>query len=213
MSGACIDRPAEPTAVIRFGRRLWIVPSAGLPPDDADAVVVHLDPGPAFGTGAHPSTALCLQVLESLSLTGRRVIDYGCGSGILAIAALKLGAAQAQAIDIDATALAVTRANAVLNRVAELIVTQEAAVAVQPAHYVLANILLAPLVELAPTLTAACEPTGWLVLSGILRTQVHEVKAVYAPYVERARIVTRGEWCCYYAQKYTEEPRTHAGAD
>ncbi len=102
---------------MRFGRRLWVCPSAAQPPQDPDAVVVRLDPGLAFGTGTHPTTALCLQMLDALPLSGREVIDYGCGSGILGIAALKLGAAHVTAVDLDPQALLATRENAVRNGV------------------------------------------------------------------------------------------------
>src|ERR1700722_2949084 len=104
---------------LRFGRRLWVCPTAAEPPDDPDAVVVRLDPGLAFGTGTHPTTALCLQILDSLPVAGRNVIDYGCGSGILGIAALKLGAAHVTAVDLDPQALLATRDNAIRNGVSE----------------------------------------------------------------------------------------------
>src|SRR6202048_1517379 len=109
---------------MRFGRRLWVCPTLAGLPDDPDAIVVRLDPGLAFGTGTHPTTALCLQILDSLSVTGRRVIDYGCGSGILGIAALKLGAAHVTAIDLDPQALLATRDNAQRNAVASQITAQ-----------------------------------------------------------------------------------------
>src|SRR5580700_5913295 len=104
---------------MRFGRRLWVCPTAAEPPDDPNAVVVRLDPGLAFGTGTHPTTALCLQILDSLPVAGRNVIDYGCGSGILGIAALKLGAAHVTALDIDPQALLATRNNALINGVSD----------------------------------------------------------------------------------------------
>ncbi len=104
---------------MRFGRRLWVCPTSAEAPDDPAAVVVRLDPGLAFGTGTHPTTALCLQILDSLPLGGRRVIDYGCGSGILGIAALKLGAAHVTAVDLDPQALLATRDNAIRNGVSD----------------------------------------------------------------------------------------------
>src|ERR1700722_10612174 len=109
---------------LRFGRRLWVCPTAAEPPDDPDAVVVRLDPGLAFGTGTHPTTALCLQILDSLPVAGRNVIDYGCGSGILGIAALKLGAAHVTAVDLDPQALLATRDNAIRNGVSSSIDVQ-----------------------------------------------------------------------------------------
>src|SRR3984957_1369162 len=102
---------------MRFGRLLWVCPTAAEPPDDPNAVVVRLDPGLAFGTGTHPTTALCLQILDSLPVRDRNVIDYGCGSGILGIAALKLGAAHVTAVDLDPQALLATRDNAIRNGV------------------------------------------------------------------------------------------------
>jgi ribosomal protein L11 methyltransferase len=191
---------------LRFGRRLWVCPHAAEPPEDADAVVVRLDPGLAFGTGTHPTTALCLQVLESLPLAGRRIIDYGCGSGILGIAALKLGAAHVTAVDLDPQALLATRDNAAANGVAAAlnvvgVDSSGAAGGLQPAFCVLANILAGPLIELAPVLTAACEPGGYLVLSGLLKTQAYAVKAAYAAAFDMVQVIERDEWCCIYARR------------
>src|SRR5271170_4679349 len=109
---------------MRFGRRLWVIPRAAEMPQDPEAVVVRLDPGLAFGTGSHPTTALCLQILESLPIRGRSVIDYGCGSGILGIAALKLGAAHVVAVDLDPQALQATRDNAIANGLSPRITVQ-----------------------------------------------------------------------------------------
>jgi ribosomal protein L11 methyltransferase len=186
---------------MRFGRRLWVCPTAAEAPDDPAAVVVRLDPGLAFGTGTHPTTALCLQILDSLPLCGLRVIDYGCGSGILGIAALKLGAAHVTAVDIDPQALLATRDNAARNGVAEHIDVLGADAALQPAYCVLANILAGPLIELAPTLTQACELGGYLILSGLLKTQAYAVKAAYAAAFDMVQLVERDEWCCIYARK------------
>lgn len=186
---------------MRFGRRLWVVPTSTAQPDDAEAVVVHLDPGLAFGTGSHPTTALCLQVLESLPLEGQRVIDYGCGSGILGIAALKLGAAEVLALDIDPQALIASRDNALRNGVAARMRVLDAEASLSPAAVVVSNILAGPLVELAPRLTAACAPGGHLILSGLLRTQAYVVKAAYASGFDIVRTVEREEWCCIYARR------------
>jgi ribosomal protein L11 methyltransferase len=201
---------------MRFGRRLWVCPTSAGPPDDPAAVVVRLDPGLAFGTGTHPTTALCLQILDSLPLAGCRVIDYGCGSGILGIAALKLGAAHVTAVDLDPQALTATRDNAIRNGVSEDIDVRgvDAAVdaggaaggvvaggALRPAYCVLANILAGPLIELAPVLTQACEPGAYLVLSGLLKTQAYAVKAAYAPAFDMVQVVERDEWCCIYARR------------
>jgi ribosomal protein L11 methyltransferase len=186
---------------MRFGRRLWIVPHAAAPPQDLDAVVVRLDPGLAFGTGAHPTTALCLQILESLPLSGRAVIDYGCGSGILGLAALKLGAAHVVAVDLDAQALLATRENAIRNDVSANITVQGIDAALTASYCVLANILAGTLIELAPKLTAACEPGGRIVLSGLLKAQAHAVKAAYATGFDMVQVVERDEWCCIYARR------------
>jgi ribosomal protein L11 methyltransferase len=193
---------------MRFGRRLWVCPTAAAPPDDPDAVVVRLDPGLAFGTGTHPTTALCLQVLDSLPVAGRRVIDYGCGSGILGIAALKLGAAHVTALDIDPQALLATRDNAIRNGVSANIDVQTvdaqavaAAAGLRPAYCVMANILAGPLIELAPILTAACEPKSVLLLSGLLKTQAYAVKAAYSSGFDMVQVVERDDWCCIYARR------------
>jgi ribosomal protein L11 methyltransferase len=196
---------------MRFGRRLWVCPTAAALPDDPNAVVVRLDPGLAFGTGTHPTTALCLQILDSLPVAGRTVIDYGCGSGILGIAALKLGAAHVTAVDLDPQALLATRDNAIRNGVSSSIDVQGVDAqgvdgpgidgGLQPAYCVMANILAGPLIELAPKLTAACEPGGYLLLSGLLKTQAYAVKAAYTAAFDRVQVVERDDWCCIYARR------------
>ena len=186
---------------LRFGRRLWVCPRAAEAPADPQAVVVRLDPGLAFGTGTHPTTALCLQVLESIGLEGRTVIDYGCGSGILGIAALKLGAAGVIAVDIDEQALLATRENARHNRVASQITVLGIEAPLPASFCVMANILSGPLIELAPKLTAACEASGHLLLSGLLKTQAYAVKAAYGADFSAAQIVERDDWCCIHARR------------
>jgi ribosomal protein L11 methyltransferase len=186
---------------MRFGRRLWVTPRAAEMPQDPDAVVVRLDPGLAFGTGAHPTTALCLQILETLPIRGRSVIDYGCGSGILGLAALKLGAARVVAVDLDPQALQATRDNAMANGHTSNITVQGIEGVLPASHCVMANILAGPLVELAPRLTAACEPGGHLLLSGLLKTQADAVKAAYATGFDMVQLVERDEWCCIYARR------------
>jgi ribosomal protein L11 methyltransferase len=186
---------------MRFGRRLWVCPTAAAPPDDPEAVVVRLDPGLAFGTGTHPTTALCLQILESLPVAGRAVIDYGCGSGILGLAALKLGAAQVRAVDLDPQALLATRDNAIRNGVSAQLEVTGIDGALAPAYCVMANILAGPLIELAPKLTAACEPGGYLILSGLLKSQAYAVKAAYSSAFDMVQVVERDDWCCIYARK------------
>jgi ribosomal protein L11 methyltransferase len=144
-------------------------------------ITVELDPGLAFGTGTHATTALCLEWLDSLDLAGRRVIDVGCGSGILAVAALKLGAAHAVAIDHDPQALLATRENAARNGVADrLTVVGADAAPPEPADVVVANILAGTLIELAPRILALVRPGGRLALSGILAEQADAVAATYA---------------------------------
>ena len=186
---------------MRFGRRLWVCPTAAELPDDPNAVVVRLDPGLAFGTGTHPTTALCLQILDSLPLMGRSVIDYGCGSGILAIAALKLGAAHVCAVDLDPQALLATRDNANANGVGSSIDVQGIEGSLQPAYCVVANILAGPLIELAPALTEACEAGGYLLLSGLLKTQAYAVKAAYGAAFDVVQVVERDDWCCIFARR------------
>ena len=186
---------------MRFGRRLWVCPAHADAPEQADAVVVRLDPGLAFGTGTHPTTALCLQMLDASELSGRTVIDYGCGSGILGIAALKLGAAHVIGVDIDPQALVATRDNAVRNGVAANLETQSVPASLSPASCIVANILAGPLIELAPTLTAACDLGGDLYLSGLLKTQAFAVKAAYTSAFDMVQVVGRDEWCCIHARR------------
>jgi ribosomal protein L11 methyltransferase len=185
---------------MRFGERLWVCPTFAAAPSAPNSVVVWLDPGLAFGTGTHPTTALCLEVLDSLQLSARSVIDYGCGSGILAIAALKLGAAHAVGVDLDPQARLATRDNAVRNGVAARLDILDVGVALPPADCVLANILAGPLIELAQVLTQACKPGGDLVLSGILSAQESPVMACYAPRFDAVCSTRRDEWCCIHAR-------------
>ena len=186
---------------MRFGRRLWVCPTAAAAPADPGAVIVRLDPGLAFGTGTHPTTALCLQILDALPLRGRRMIDYGCGSGILGIAALKLGAEHVTAVDLDPQALLATRENAERNGVFASIDVQGVAATLRPAHCVVANILAGPLIELAPLLTKACAAGGDLLLSGLLKTQAYAVKAAYADSFDRVQVVGRDDWCCIHGRR------------
>jgi ribosomal protein L11 methyltransferase len=186
---------------MRFGRRLWVCPTAADAPADPQAVVVRLDPGLAFGTGTHPTTALCLQLLESLPLAGRTVIDYGCGSGILGIAALKLGAAHVSAVDLDPQALLATRENAQRNGVLAAIDVQGVPARLHPARCVVANILAGPLIDLMPLLTDACAPGADLLLSGLLKTQAYAVKAAYTSRFDIVQVVGRDDWCCIHARR------------
>jgi ribosomal protein L11 methyltransferase len=187
---------------LRFGRRLWVCPRDAEAPQDPEAVVVRLDPGLAFGTGTHPTTALCLQILDSMALAGKTLIDYGCGSGILGLAALKLGAAHVTAVDLDPQALLATRDNANRNAVASRITVQGIEANLPSAHCVIANILAGPLIELAPKLTLSCESGGHLLLSGLLKTQAYSLKAAYASGFDIVRVIERDEWCCIYARRH-----------
>ncbi len=181
-------------APMQFGRRLWIVPTTHMPPEP-DAVNIRLDPGLAFGSGTHPTTALCLEWLDGLDLTGKRVIDFGCGSGILAVAALKLGAASAIAIDNDPQALLATRENAVRNGVADRLVVQSDIAAHPPAcDVLLANILLLPLLSLAPLLQSLVVPGGIAAFSGMLAGQEREFVPVYQSTFADLAVSLRGDW-------------------
>lgn len=165
---------------MQFGKRLWIVPSWHEAPQQ-DGVNILLDPGLAFGTGTHPTTRLCLEWLDGHSVEGKAVIDYGCGSGILAIAAALLGAASVLAVDNDPQALVATVDNAGRNSVAERIrpyLPNEAPS--EPAPLLLANILAGPLIELAPRLASLVTQGGDIVLSGILPEQADEVSTRYS---------------------------------
>jgi len=168
---------------LNVGHRLWIVPSWCTPPDPT-AVNIVLDPGMAFGTGNHPTTALCLDFLSGHPLSGQVVLDYGCGSGILSIAAIKLGARAAFAVDIDPQALEVSQRNAELNGIHEgmIVSTPDKLPADLRANVVLANILSGTLMELVDEITSRVRPYGWLVLSGLLgEDQAHEVRRRYDP--------------------------------
>jgi ribosomal protein L11 methyltransferase len=179
---------------IRASRRLWIVPSWSSPPE-ADAVNLILDPGLAFGTGSHATTRLCLRWLENRIAGGETVLDYGCGSGILTIAALKLGANRAVGIDIDSDAVAIARANAKRNGVAGEFFESGAPLTFT-ADLVVANILANPLKVLAPILAERCRRGGGIALSGILAEQAAEVEACYAPWIAFAAPQHEEGWVC-----------------
>lgn len=179
---------------MRFGRRLWVCPD-GQAAGDAQAVRVALDPGLAFGTGTHPTTALCLEWLDGSELAGCRVIDYGCGSGILAIAALKLGAAEALAFDIDPQARLATRDNAVRNGVADrLTVAATAPHKAASCDALVANILAGPLTELAGRFGTLLRPGGRIALSGVLVGQAETVAAAYGPWFMIGAATVRDGW-------------------
>jgi ribosomal protein L11 methyltransferase len=177
---------------MRFGRRLWVCPGGQVTPDDVDAVRVELDPGLAFGTGTHATTALCLTWLDNNTLRDRVVVDYGCGSGILGIAALRLGARYVYAVDIDPQAHIATRSNAARNGVGDRLSLE-----VPPpgtADLLVANILAGPLVELSETLKGLMQPRSELALSGILLDQVGAVTAAYRPWFDISLTGSRDGW-------------------
>ncbi len=184
---------------MRFGERLWVCPHGQAAPA-ADAVVVSLDPGLAFGTGTHPTTALCLAWLDGQPLAGCRVLDFGCGSGILGIAALKLGAATVTAVDIDRQAVTASRDNALCNGVGERL---QAGLELPAGEWdvLLANILAAPLVEHAQRLAASAAEGARIALSGILAPQADDVRAAYAGDFDLAPAQTNGDWVLLTGRK------------
>ncbi|HET9650946.1 MAG TPA: 50S ribosomal protein L11 methyltransferase, partial [Usitatibacter sp.] len=179
-------------APIQAGERLWIVPTWHEPPDPR-AINIVLDPGAAFGTGSHATTRLCLAWLERNVRPGDTVLDYGCGSGILAIAALKLGAAQAFGVDVDPLALQAAQYNAGRNHV-RLAVLDAAAPLPATARLTVANILANPLRMLAPLIAAHTQPGGAIALSGILAAQADDVIAAYAPWARLAVAAQDSGW-------------------
>jgi ribosomal protein L11 methyltransferase len=180
---------------LRFGERLWIVPSWHDAPDPHAANLL-LDPGLAFGTGTHPTTALCLEWLDGQDVESRQVIDYGCGSGILGLAALLLGADHVIGVDTDPQALEASRENARRNKVEDgrLDLFLPADEPDTMADIMLANILAQPLIGLAPRLAAKVKPGGHLVLSGILSNQAREVMEAYEPWFIMDEPEQREEW-------------------
>lgn len=188
-------------APLRFGERLWVIP-AGLEAPVPDAVNLRLDPGLAFGSGTHPSTALCLEWLEGFQLDDRSVVDYGCGSGILAVAALRLGACIAYGVDTDVQALRASRDNAKRNGVSKQLRLLAAAGPVPPAaDVVMANILARILRGLAPKLTRITRPGGTLVLSGILRDQMDTVAQPFADAFSFEPPRFRDGWACLIGRR------------
>lgn len=167
---------------VRISSRLWVVPSWHEAPDPG-AINLRLDPGLAFGTGGHPTTRLALRWLERAIRGGESVLDYGCGSGILAIAALKLGAGRTRGVDVDPGALLAARRNALHNQVDATFHNAAGAIR-QPAQIVVANILAHPLIVLAPALARLTAPRGRLALSGLLEPQAEEVSTAYQPWFD-----------------------------
>lgn len=187
---------------IQFGERLWICPSWCEPPNP-EAVNLMLDPGLAFGTGTHPTTAMCMRWLDKQDLQGKTVWDYGCGSGILAIAALLLGASAATGNDIDPQALTASRDNAQRNGIAdtsfELLLG--APTTTKQVDVVVANILAGPLVALSDGIAALCKPGGLLALSGILDTQAKEIIECYSQWFDLDPPTVTEEWVCISGRK------------
>ena len=186
---ALTQRQFEP---IRAGARLWIVPTWHEPPRPGDVNIV-LDPGAAFGTGSHPTTRLCLAWLEANVADGDSVLDYGCGSGILGIAALKLGASRAAGIDVDALALEAARYNSRRNGVA--LEVQDAQRTLEGTFRItVANILANPLRMLAPVIASHTQPKGSIALCGILEDQACDVALAYAPWATLDVVARDGPW-------------------
>jgi ribosomal protein L11 methyltransferase len=192
---------------IRVAERLWIVPSwcrddvrRSAADKNAGTIYIELDPGLAFGTGSHPTTHLCLAWLEAELPPGASVLDYGCGSGILAIAARKLGGGRTLAVDIDSQAIESTRANAQFNGV-DVQAVQPDALPEGVYDLVVANILSNPLKLLAPMLSARVASGGQLVLSGVLERQAEEVAAIYASWLDLSVWRIRDGWVCLHGRK------------
>jgi ribosomal protein L11 methyltransferase len=177
---------------IRISARLWIVPSWHQAPDP-NALALHLDPGLAFGTGSHPTTRLCLHWLEAQIHGGERVLDYGCGSGILAIAAAKLGAAEVVGVDIDPNAVEQARLNAEANAVIAQFVDTSAPLSMA-ADLLVANILARPLKLLAPLLAQHCRIGGGIVLAGLLDAQAEDLSQTYAPWFDMSVFGSEEGW-------------------
>ena len=179
---------------MRFGRRLWICPHHEEVSADG-AVVVRMDPGLAFGTGTHPTTGLCLQWLDDHIVGDERVIDFGCGSGVLAVAAVMLGAREAHCFDIDPQALTATHQNAEANAVADRVLVYDAADSLPRSVDVLvANILSGPLCELAPTFGALVRESGCIVLAGLLEHEAADVTQAYGTWFDIHPFEVREGW-------------------
>lgn len=180
---------------MQFGQNLWIYPSWSEIPDN-DSIKIKLDPGLAFGTGTHPTTAMCLEWLDSHPPTGKKIVDYGCGSGILAMAAIKLGGQQVFATDIDPQALIATTSNMANNEISEdqILCYLPSDLPKIKADLTLANILCGPLVSLAPELCAMTKPGGQLVLSGILKEQQVILGETYENHCHNIQFATSGDW-------------------
>lgn len=185
---------------IPISSRLWIVPTWHTA-SDPNAINIVLDPGLAFGTGSHPTTRLCLRWLDSNLQGGESVLDYGCGSGILAIAAMKLGAAQATGVDVDFQAVSASRDNAIANRVENVQFYLPDDAPQSSYDLVIANILTNPLRLLAPLLAKATRSGGQIVLSGILEEQAQEVMSIYQQWFDLGAPIFEDGWSCLSGRK------------
>jgi len=187
---------------MKFGKRFWIVPSGMQIPVDPQNIEIRLDPGLAFGTGTHPTTALCLEWLDGHDVESKTVVDYGCGSGILGIAAALKGARQVICVDNDPQALEATADNAERNAVSGIIQCHSPQSFNQPeADIVMANILANPLIELAPVLLGSLRPEGFLALSGILQEQAGEVRSAYQAGLAGITLENRDDWVLLQGQR------------
>jgi ribosomal protein L11 methyltransferase len=186
---------------LRFGRRLWVCPQHEQVAEPS-AAVVRMDPGLAFGTGTHPSTALCLTWLDAHPPEGSDVVDFGCGSGVLALAALRLGARSASCFDIDPQAMIATSDNAAVNGLSARIRLCDAIGAIpRAADLLLANILAGPLTELAPSFADIVRPGGALVLSGLMEAEVSEVTRAYDAWFDMCTYGVRESWVCLWGRR------------
>ena len=191
-------------APMKFGHRLWIIPGGMEIPFDPENIEIQLDPGLAFGTGTHPSTALCLEWLDGQEVAGRTVVDYGCGSGILGIAAARKGAGRVICVDNDPQALEATADNAARNAVSGIVECHTPQTYTRPeADLVMANILAAPLIELAPLLLCSLRPQGFLALSGILTEQADDVMAAYQAGLAGIGLSSRDDWVLLQGRRTT----------
>jgi len=186
---------------MKFGKKLWIIPGE-FSPEDEEAVNIYLDPGLAFGTGTHATTALCLRWLDANKPKGKKIIDYGCGSGVLAIAAAKLGARDVSAVDIDPQAIEATQANAEKNHVENKIKCYlPQTFKAKEADLLLANILANPLVDLVESFSRQLKPGGQIVVSGILNDQAHDVLTAYKKWFEMEAPEILDDWVLLSGKK------------
>jgi ribosomal protein L11 methyltransferase len=204
-------------APIHIGKNIWVVPSWHAAPDP-DALILELDPGLAFGTGSHPTTRLCMEWLEANPAPGKTVLDYGCGSGILAMVAKKVGAGDVAGVDIDPQAIESARDNAARNNCEiDYYLPDSFAVSAKPQHatgkfdIVVANILSSPLKLMAPMLSGRVAPGGALILSGVLARQAEEVAAAYAPFIKLGVWAEQDGWVALHGALGSDSVPTARG--